>query len=490
MILEATSLLNFFVNTNHKYCSTLPEYTQRHLNSIREYFNRKTDNKKWAAITYRKWLAYYYNLIIPKDASVFEVGCGSGELLEMLSTRSVAGIDLAEEQVNRARMRLSYGNFNVCSGEEISLDEKFDYIIISDTLNFAADVQLLLKRLQKLATADTRLIVNFPSALWRPVYRLALLIGLRSDYPECSWLTTPDIKNLMHLSDWEPVKFNSRILLPWAPFALDKIINRWAAPLLPWLCLSNFLIARPRQHAKKTASVSVLIPARNEAGNITEAVRRIPEIGSAMEIVFIEGHSKDDTWNQIKKVVEANPHRKILALQQTGEGKGNAVLEGFAACTGDLLMILDADLTVPPEELQKFYSVLTSGKADFANGVRLVYPLEKQAMPFLNLCANKFFSIAFSLLLGQPVKDTLCGTKALSRRNYDRIVANRAYFGDFDPFGDFDLLFGAAKLGLKISDVPIRYQERNYGSTNIRRWTHGGILLRMLFFAAYKLKFV
>ncbi len=478
------------VTTKFQQASSLPDFTRRHLQGITKHYNEADDDLLWAAMSYRKWLAHYYNLIIPKNASVIEIGCGSGHLLAMLNTRSVTGIDLAEKQIEQAKKNVPHGTFLVCSGEEISMRQKFDYIIISDTLNYAADVQLLLRQLHQLSTADTRLIVNFQSALWRPIYKIASILGLRAKHPECSWLTAPDVKNLMYLSDWEPIKLDARILLPWAPFGVDRLVNRWVGPLMPWFCLSIFTIARLPRLQNDEMSVSVLIPARNEAGNIAEAVRRTPNIGSTTQIVFVEGHSKDDTWAQIQKVVKEYPDRTIMALQQSGEGKGNAVREGFAACTGEILMILDADLTVPPEELPKFYSVIASGKAEFANGVRLVYPMGKQAMPFLNMCANKFFSLAFSWLLGQTVKDTLCGTKVLSRANYEKIAANRSYFGEFDPFGDFDLLFGAGKLGLRISDVPIRYQDRTYGSTNIRRWTHGGILLRMLFFVAYKLKFV
>jgi glycosyltransferase involved in cell wall biosynthesis len=236
--------------------------------------------------------------------------------------------------------------------------------------------------------------------------------------------------------------------------------------------------------------VSVVIPARNEAGNIEAAVRRIPQMGAGTELIFVEGHSRDATWGEIQRVARENPDLKIKILQQTGRGKGDAVRAGFAAATGDILMILDADLTMPPEELPKFYEILASGRAEFANGCRLVYPMEEHAMQFMNLCANKAFGLIFSWLLGQHVKDTLCGTKVLSRAHYERIAANRSYFGDFDPFGDFDLLFGAAKLNLKIADVPIRYRERTYGETNIQRWKHGWLLLRMVLFAARKLKFV
>ena len=241
---------------------------------------------------------------------------------------------------------------------------------------------------------------------------------------------------------------------------------------------------------EKSASVTVVIPCRNERGNIADAITRMPIFGSHLEIIFVEGNSKDDTVDEIKRVIALHPDKDIKLMIQTGKGKGDAVRAGFAVATGDILMILDADLTMPPEDLPKFYDVLASGRAEFANGVRLVYPMERRAMQFLNLCANKAFGLIFSWLLGQPVKDTLCGTKVLRRADYERIAANRSYFGEFDPFGDFDLLFGAAKQSLRIADVPIRYRERTYGTTNIQRWRHGWLLLRMVAFAARKLKFI
>ena len=252
------------------------------------------------------------------------------------------------------------------------------------------------------------------------------------------------------------------------------------------------MVARPRPSAppERHYSCSVVIPARNEAGNIEAAVQRTPEIGLGTELIFIEGGSTDNTWEEIQRVKARYPRRDIKALKQQSKGKGGAVREAFAAAAGDLLFILDADLTMPPEQLPKFYDVACSGTADFVNGVRLVYPMEQEAMRFLNMIANKFFGIAFSWLLGQPIKDTLCGTKVLFRKDYEAIVRHRAYFGDFDPFGDFDLLFGAAKLNLRIIDLPIRYQARTYGETNIQRWRHGWLLLRMTAFAATRLKFI
>jgi len=245
---------------------------------------------------------------------------------------------------------------------------------------------------------------------------------------------------------------------------------------------------RERAGVGEDFSVTVLIPCRNERGNIEPAVQRTPDLGHHTEIIFVDGHSEDGTPDEIRRVMEKYPQRDIKFMVQDGKGKGDAVRKGFSAATGDILMILDADLTVPPEDLPKFYRAIASGKGEFINGTRLVYPMEDEAMRFLNLLGNKFFSLAFSWLLNQRLKDTLCGTKVISRKNYERLAAGRGYFGDFDPFGDFDLLFGASKLNLKITEVPIRYRAREYGETQISRFRHGLLLLRMCWFAMRKLK--
>lgn len=469
----------------------ISELTLRHIERMKAFYDAAPTEPNRAARGYRKLLAHYYNLLIPRDASVIEIGCGSGELLARLHAARKVGVDVSPAQIAAARSRVPDAEFHVQSGELLNLAEKFDYIIISDTLNLAADVQEMLGRLHQVAHAGTRLIVNYYSSLWRPLLSLGRLLGIKSAQPQSSWLSTPDVRNLLQLADWGPIFIQPRLLLPFELFGLEDIFNRWLSPLLGWFCLTVFCVARPARVASSSPlTVSVIIPARNEAGNIAAAVRDTPELGAGTELIFVEGHSRDNTWEEIQRIARENPQRKIKIMQQAGRGKGDAVRLGFAAATGDILMILDADLTMPPGELPKFYDVVASGHAEFANGVRLVYPMDEKAMQFLNLCANRAFGIIFTWLLGQPVKDTLCGTKVLSRKHYEQIAANRSYFGDFDPFGDFDLLFGAARLNLKIADIPIRYRERNYGSTNIHRWSHGLLLLRMVLFAARKLKFI
>jgi hypothetical protein len=370
------------------------------------------------------------------------------------------------------------------------LNEPFDVIILSDLVNDAWDILELLKNLKQFCAAETRILVNFHSHLWEHPFRLLQKTGAVTTRLTQNWFTPDDLADLFSLAGFKVIRSFDEYLFPFSVPGLEALGNRFLAKLWPFSCFDLFhvQIARLRPEIPASPTVSVIIPARNEAGNIEAALQRIPDM--VTEIIFVEGHSTDNTWNVIQDMARKYSHRPIKTLRQPGKGKGDAVRTGFDAAAGEILMILDADLTMPPETLPQFYEAIATGKAEFVNGVRLVYPQEKEAMRFFNLLGNKFFALAFSWLLGRPIKDTLCGTKVLSRRHYRRLAANRQYFGDFDPFGDFDLLFGAAKLNLDIVDLPVRYRERTYGETNISRWRDGWILLKMACFAARRVKFV
>ena len=368
-----------------------------------------------------------------------------------------------------------------------------DYLILNGVIHYTRDIQGYLQQLHKVCMPGTRLVITYYSRLWQPFFKLATALGLRSKSPEQNWLAKDDVKNLLELAGFEPVIDESRVLLPIYIPVISNLVNRYLSPL-PFLRIFNVLhimIARPKKSpADWRPSVSVVVPARNEAGNIEDAVLRTPPMGPDDELIFIEGNSTDDTWEVIQRIKKKYPDRQIVIGQQEGKGKGDAVRKGFGLASKDILMILDADLTVPPESLPQFYQALVDGKGEFINGSRLVYPMDEKAMRFANILGNKFFAMAFSFVLGQRFKDTLCGTKVLTKLNYEKIASHRSYFGEFDPFGDFDLIFGAMRLGLKIREVPISYKERTYGDTNIQRWRHGVILLRMLLYAARKIKFV
>jgi len=442
---------------------------------------------------YHRRLAEIYRFFVPPQSRVLEVGCGEGHLLAALNPSRGVGIDFSSEMVARATQKYPHLEFGNCDAHELELKESFDFIVVSDLVNDLWDVQKVFENIARVATPETRIILNFYNRLWEAPLSLARRVSVARANLNQNWFTVEDITGLLALADFEVIRHREEVLLPLPLPPLSTFANQFLAKVWPFnlLALTHFLVARPVHLARKTKpSVSVVIPARNEAGNIPAIFDRVPELGSNTELIFVEGGSHDNTFEAIKTAISEHPDRNCQLLRQGGKGKGEAVRTGFEKANGDVLIILDSDLTVPPEDLPRFVEVLTSGKADFANGSRLVYPMESEAMRFFNLVGNKSFSLAFSWLLGQSIKDTLCGTKALWRRDYETIAENRSYFGDFDPFGDFDLLFGASKLSMKIIDVPIRYRDRQYGETNIQRWKHGWLLLRMVIFAARRIKFI
>lgn len=445
---------------------------------------------------YRRRLIELFRFLCPPGKRVLELGCAQGDLLAALDHEHGVGVDFSSQMIQQAREKYPNLKFAEQDARELKLDETFDVIILSDLVNDLWDVQETLMRVRAHCTPRTRVILNFYSRLWELPLSMAQSLGLaRPNLPQ-NWLTVEDVSSLLLLANFEVIRAREEILLPLPIPLLSDLANRYLVKLWPFRvgALTHVLVARPvfetRKNKQEGPSVSVVVAARNEAGNIENIFARTPELGSGTELVFVEGGSSDNTYEAIEQAIAAHPERTCKLFKQPGKGKGDAVRFGFAHATGDILTILDADLTVAPEELPRFVEVLTSGKAEFANGCRLVYPMESNAMRFFNLVGNKFFSIAFTWLLDQPLKDTLCGTKTMWRDDYEALVANRSYFGDFDPFGDFDLLFGAAKLNLKILDLPIRYQDRTYGETNISRWKHGWLLLKMVIFAARRIKFI
>jgi SAM-dependent methyltransferase len=444
---------------------------------------------------YQKLLENLFRFLVPKGMAVLEIGCGHGGLLAALNPSFGVGADFSLEVLNRAAADYPHLLFVQTDAQDLPLDRQFDVIILSDLINDIWDVQTLFKNLRNFCHAQTRVIINYYSNMWRMPLALAKQMNWGADLLEQNWFDTHDVMNLLNLAGFEAINHRSRILMPLNIPVMATLCNRWLVhfPPFSWLALTNIVIARPEAGGLANAAcqplVSIIVAARNEAGNIEPILQRVPELGNGTELIFVEGHSTDNTYETIEQCIKKYPGKNCKLHRQTGKGKGDAVRLGFEKAEGDILIILDADLTVAPEDLHRFIDALVSGKGEFINGVRLVYPMENRAMRFFNLIGNKFFSLAFSWLLGQPIKDTLCGTKVLWRKDYSRIAENRSYFGEFDPFGDFDLLFGAAKLNLKIVDMPIRYRQRSYGDTNISRWKHGWLLLKMVFFAARKIKF-
>jgi len=452
---------------------------------------RKRDSWRGMGGWYHRRLAEIYRFLVSPGQRILEIGSGAGNLLAALEPEYGLGVDFSAELLERGKRTHPHLQFIQADAHDLStIQGTFDTIILSDLVNELWDVQQVLEQIKSLCTPRTRIIFNFYSRGWEVPLYITQLLNLATPTLAQNWLTQRDLANMLNLAGFETIRAWQEIL--W-PLPLGGFFNKFLVRLWPFreFALSNFVIARPQpSKAEAEPKVSVIVPARNEAGNIQAIIERVPKMGRETELVFVEGHSKDETYPAIERELAAHPSTPGMLLRQTGIGKADAVRLGFEKATGDVLMILDADMTVPPEDLPRFYEALVSGRGEFINGVRLVYPMEEQAMRSLNYLGNKFFSWAFSWLLGQSIKDTLCGTKVMWKADYELIAANRGYFGDFDPFGDFDLIFGAAKLNLKIVDLPIRYRERTYGTTNISRWKHGLLLMRMVAFAARRIKFV
>lgn len=468
---------------------------------IKDFFDQLAPTRdKW-----KKKNKYYYNYIekkllpflIPQNKKVLEIGCGTGDLLAELKPAIGYGTDISEKTIKIAQQKYNKNGLIFTTSDIEEIKEKFDYIVASDTIGYTEDVEDLFRKLHTITDSHSRIVITQYNQLWEPLLELGSKLKLRIKSPIQNWLSLNDIENLLYLAGFETIKRGNKLLLPIYIPLLSAFLNKYLVNIFPFnkLGLVNYLVARPitskTSYATDTPSVSIIVAARNEAGMIQKIIDELPFLGNRTELIFVEGHSIDNTQEAIKKTIAEYKGNKILKFSvQNGKGKGDAIRKGFDMATGDILMIYDADMTVPPEEIPKFYNAIAENKGEFINGSRLVYPMEKESMRTLNYFGNKFFSLAFSWLLGQRIKDTLCGTKVLWKNDYEDIKTNRHFFGNFDPFGDFDLLFGAAKLNRKIIDLPVHYKERTYGTTNIQRWKHGWLLLKMVKFAMKKIKFI
>lgn len=473
-----------------QYLQDLKARLKAHFNALAP----RRDRYKKRAGYYHSRIEHLLSLHIPPGQSVVEIGSGTGDLLDALAPARGLGIDFAEGMVDLAREKHPGLRFAVDDIEDLKTRETFDYVVMSDVIGSFADVWTAFRHLSALCHSETLVFVTHYNYLWAPVLRLAERLGLSTPQPLQHWLPPRDIDNLLRLNGFKVTRSDYDILLPIYIPGLSYFCNRFLArlPVLRKLCLIQYVSARlePAAPPPKERSVSVMVPCRDEAGNIQALVDRLPLMGSSTEVVFVDGASTDGTVERIEEAMRRpRPGFTYKLVHQGGKlGKADAVRKGFEACTGELLMILDADLSVAPEDMPKFYTALAESRGQLINGSRLNYPMEDQAMRYLNSIANHLFGLAFSWLLGRHIRDTLCGTKALSKANYERIKEQRAYFGDFDPFGDFDLLFGAAHLELDIVEMPVRYRNRTYGETKISRFRHGLLLLRMVLFAFLRIK--
>ena len=444
---------------------------------------------------------YYYGRLRELVCSLVEPGkrvlclrSDVGQYLEWVRPSRGLGVEISPELTKIARARCPQYEFRTADAiEDLALDEQFDYVLIVNAVNELFDVQATLESLRPACTPDTRVVIVFYNFLWQPFAELAESLGIKRRQPQQSWLSFVHLSNLLHLATFEVVRQYRAVLWPFSLPGLAWFANRVLAnlPVLDRLCLVQAVVARPvlATSPRPAATVSVVIPCKNERDNVEPAVRRTPTMGAGTELIFCDDRSTDGTAEEVRRMQREFPERDIRLVEGPGISKAENVWCGFGAAKNDILMILDGDLAVPPELLPRFYGALVLGRGEFVNGTRMVYPMRDQAMRLANVFGNKLFSLLFSHILRTEISDTLCGTKALWRKDFERMRPFRGTWGTRDRWGDYELIFGAARLNLKHIDLPVRYMERTYGRTKMTgRLRNATTMLRMCLGAYFRLR--
>jgi len=444
-----------------------------------------------------KWIrsnTYFYDrlkrllrFIIPPQKRVLEVRCQTGQFLASVDPSYGIGVEISDAMLDCARQEHPQFHYVKSDPEDLDLGESFDFIIF-DHIFDTVDILRAFEQIRRHCSADTQLIVVNFNHLWEPVLKLATRLGLRSKFVEPNWITENDIRGLLRLAGFRPVRKHRLLLFPKGIPLFSGFVNDFLArlPGIRRLCMMQVMVARPicpGAHEEEV-TVSIIVPCRNEAGNIQPGAERIPFMGKHTEIIFCDDKSTDATADEVRRMQRLYPEKDIRLVQGPGICKAENVWTGFRAARGDVLMILDADLTVMPEELPMFFRGLVQGHGGFVNGSRLVYPMQDDAMKIANMIGNKFFGLLFSFLLDQRIKDTLCGTKVLWRNDWQRMQPYLGTWGIRDLWGDYELLFGASKLHLEIVEVPVHYQQRLHGTTKMTRvLANGWRMLRICWYA-------
>ncbi len=483
------------MSNNHKNPVEILSEKRKYVSSI--YDDLSATRDKWIEKNkyYYDYIKGLLRFIVETDSKVLQIKCETGQFLDAVNPGYGIGVDSSVKMIHLAKKKYPHLNFEIYDLEKVKIEEKFDYILMVNVLGDIVDVKKFFHNIKSMVTAETRLVIIYYNYLWQPIVKLAERLNLKVVQPTQNWLSLNDINNLLYLAGYEVVKQYYSLLFPKYIPILSNFLNKILAriPGIQKLCFVQVVVAKEIVNRDKynKHSVSVIIPCKNERGNIEDAVNRMPEMGNHMEIIFCDDKSTDGTPEEVLKIKEKYPEKDIKLVYGPGVCKSRNVWTGFDAANGDILMILDGDLTIIPEELPYFFDAIVEGKGEFINGSRLIYSMEKNAMPTFNILGNKLFSLIFSYLLGQKIKDTLCGTKVLWRRDYLKLKKYISEWGAEDRWGDYDLLFGATKLNLKIIDMPVHYFDRRYGMTKMTKvFTHGLIMLRMCWAALWRLKFI
>lgn len=438
------------------------------------------------------WYPYYhravrdfFELVVPPGQDVLLVGYDGDWDLAALNPRR--GVFLCTDEGVAGPTR-----FARYSGYDLRpIAGTFDYIILKNALGSCPDIGTFLCELSRLCRPETRVIVYSYNYLWKPGLRLAEQLRLKRRGGLQNWLSIRDLNNALTTAGFQRTAVARWQICPFRLLGLGPLVNAVGRFLffLDWLKLNQFQVFRPLPPAPlPDESVTICLTCRDERDNIEPIVRAIPELTPAQEILFVEGHSTDGTRAEIERVIQAYPEKNIRVIGQPGKGQGDAIRAGFSQARGNIIILLESDMTSPPENVRYVYEALRRRYAEFLEGSRFIYPLSLQAMPLANQLGNGSFAYFFSWLFGGHLTDVLSGIKAVRKTDFEKIRARWNEWGIDDPFGDFELLFGAVRLGLLCAEQAIHYRPRPYGQTKTRVWYHGYILAKMALNAFWRFR--
>ena len=464
---------------------TYGSYLEHWKKKIVVYYNEVSDKFDF----YERFNAYFYRYrrkilrrIIPPHKKILDIGCGGGDNLANLTPSRGLGLDISSHMVHLAKSRHPELEF-ICKDIDTYSPEEGDweYLLAINLLLEVPDINLTLNRIHHIMSEETRLVILNHSANWEFLFRIYTFFQKWNKRINQNWLNRRDYENLFNNCGFQVIKKTKALLVPINIPILSNIIN-WLFHQIPFIrrfgLLDIYTLKKriPRERLPDF-SVSVIVPCKNESENIPAIIPRMPGMGRFTEIVFVDDLSTDDTHKCMQEQKEKFPDVPVKIVDGSGLGKGAACRKGFEAATGDILMILDADLTVPPEVLPDFFEIIQAGHAEFVNGSRQVYQLEEDSMRMANCIGNGFFAYLFSFLMGFRVNDTLCGTKVFFRKHYPLILESREFFATNDVWGDFDLLFAASRHNLMYTEHPVHYFPRTYGETKMGRRLHNAQIM-------------
>lgn len=421
--------------------------------------------KKWQHQYYHERIRKTFSFIIPPNKKILFLGADDAKIL--------------------ASLRPAKGTVAISTAYESYLPkEKFDYIILNGVLGQTTDMLRILKNILRACHPSTRILIYQYNYLWQWVLAIAEKLRLKRKEGVQNWLSVNDLKTYLEGADFQVTRIFRRTIFPFNFFGLGRILNFIDAiiPFFDFLKLDQFIISRPEPYLfpkELPESLTICITVRNEKGNIEKIVKSIPKICKEQEILFVEGHSTDGTRKEILRMINQYPDKSIRVMGQPGIGQGDATRVGFKAAKGEIIIIYEGDGTSDPGDIKYFYDAMTSGRFEFIEGSRFVYPLDNKTMPVINQLGNIFFAKWFSFFLGQKTTDVLSGIKSILKKDYNLLFERWGFLGFEDPFGDFELLYGAARMGLKFGEIPMRYYPRTYGETKTKPFTHGLYLLKM-----------